>query len=489
MQADAKKIIINSLKRAVFLLLVLSSLTGLAWGAVNFFYLQQFPETTTLIRLARTLKTSGETGILYPAFLLILITLVLDMPVRFYAPIFIAQLLLAFVSWYVFASVVRKGSKASDMLFSFLIITNPYALQCHLAVLEYSFASSFLCLLTSFVIKFSREWKNIKESPGKVPALDKAMTDISVVSLFWLLLSMTRREFVFIGAIPVIALVVTITRAFAVRESAERGAGRKNESGGAEKRAIVTFGLKRSAPHLILAAAFAAIVIIIDSLFATGEKISALDFTKRSLFYRVAATSYFYEPNSVPDELKSMVNGQVLYLAENDPGLIRDTFTKEAEKNEGKDAVTDLYLDLFERAFSGNKKQTVKETVLDLAGYIFPPARTEYALEGNGFPGYVPGNMEIMGRTTPIVAKYYIRLFSILLFIMVPVAAFFAVLNKNRRRKLSVFLLPALVIILQALFYTMLGANVWDHRKALFATCILTAFVLREVSFECEDQG
>ncbi len=484
MQSDAKKILINSVKRAVFLLLLLSSLAGLAWGAVNFFYLQQFSETTTLIRLARTLKSSGETGILYPAFLLIVITLVLDMPIRFYIPLFIAQLVLAFVSWYVFASTVTKGSKASRALFSFLVITNPFALQCHLAILEYSFASSFLCLLISFCLRFSSEWKKIKENPGEAPALDKAMTDISVTSLFWLLLSMTRREFVFIGAIPVIALVVTITKAFVGRESADRGAKRKTGNGGAGRGVAIAGGLKRSAPHLVLAVAFASIVIIIDSLFATGEKIPVADSVKRSLFYRVASTSYFYDANSTPDELSDIVSDQALYLAKNDPGSIRDVYTKEAAENIGSDAVTELYTDFFVYAFSGNKKALVKETILDLVGYIFPPARTEYVLEGNDLPGFVTGNYELMARTVKTLTKYYLRLFSILMFFILLIAAAIAFADKKHRGTLKIYMMPLTVMVISAVFYTSLGVNVWDHRKALFATCMLVAFVLRETAYD-----
>ncbi len=463
MQVDLKKTISDSLQGAVFLLLVVSSLAGLAWGTVNFFYLQQFPETTSLIALARTLKSSGETGILYPAFLLIVITASLDMPIRFYAPIFIAQLILAFVSWYVFALNVEKasgkagGSKAARAVFAFLVITNPFAMQCHLAVLEYSFASSFLCLLVSFYIRFSSEWK---KSEGDIPA-DRAMIDISVISLFWLLLSLTRREFILIGAVPVLALAIRIASVYFSKD--------KKES------------VKRSAPHIALTVVFAVIIILADSLFASGEKVSASAFAKRTLFYRVAWSSYFYDPDSLPAELSDPVSDQALYMAMNDPGSIRYGYTDELVESLGSEDATDRMYDFFVYAFRDNKKVIIGETVLDLIGYVFPPARTEYILEGKDLPGYAVGNYEIMGRTTPLITKYYLRLFSIALLFMLLISAVITVRDKEKRSGFKIYAMPLVLILISSAVYTSYGCAVWDHRKALFATCMLVCFVLRTV--------
>ena len=86
-------------------------------------------------------------------------------------------------------------SKFKDAFFALAVVTNPFAMQVHLAVLEYSFVSSFICLLISFQIRFMREWLGADKNPG----LEKALRDLSVTSLFWLAAALTRKEFFIIG--------------------------------------------------------------------------------------------------------------------------------------------------------------------------------------------------------------------------------------------------------------------------------------------------
>ena len=172
---------------------------------------------------------------------------------------YLIQIVLAFAAWSVFGkNVFGIESKSENAFFALAVVTNPFAMQVHLAVLEYSFISSFLCLLVSFQIRFAREWKSAEKSLG----LERALRDVSVTSLFWLLTALTRKEFIVIASIPVIALVITILKRLIKAKS----------------------GVPALVWPVIVALAFTGIICMSDSLFRDGERISAIDGIKRSLY-------------------------------------------------------------------------------------------------------------------------------------------------------------------------------------------------------------
>lgn len=471
MPADLGRTIKKAYGVAVLIILLLSSLMGIVWGALNFSHLQRFYETDALIALAKSLTSSGKTGILYPAFLLVIMTLFLDHSSYFFIPVYILQLAIALVAWYVFAFNIKKAAKCISLassdgivpkktslerltcaLIACLAVFNPYALQCHLAVLEYSFASSFLCLLVSFYIRFSAEWK--KESEGF--EVNRAMIDISVISLFWLLLSLTRREFIIIGAIPPIAFSVRVIISFL----------KKGKS-----------FLKKSVPHIALLISFVAIILLTDSLFYSGEKISVLDSAKRSLFYRTSPPTYFSANERIPEIFSENVSDEAVFGVMNDYGWIREDFTAELAATLGSAQTTEVLYSYAKDALVNNKKGFLKELLFDLAGYMIPPLGTENSLRGWTLSGYAVGNYDMMSGAYPVLTKYYLRLFDGLFIICFITSLLYYLKSKEIKKYKEIFAMPIIIAIICSLYYTFQGAGIWDHRKALFTTCLfLTAF-------------
>ena len=441
---------INRIFRIAVLILVSAQvLVGCVWGFVNCGILQNFPDTAELVTLSGTLNLTGDTGILYPALLIVVRALTARGPVKFYHVMYLLQIVLAFVSWFIFAgNVFKSDSKKRNAFFALAVITNPYAMQVHLAVLEYSFISSFLSLLVSFQIRFMREWKNAEDTLG----LERALRDISVTSLFWLLAGLTRKEFIVLGVLPVIALLITIVKRFA------------------KVKAMVS----QTVWPAIVALAFAGIICMSDSLFRDTERISAADTVKRNLYYRVAWSENFRDRYHWPEYLTEFVDDGMMTHFMNDPGLVRGEFTKYVIDVYGSKETTEKFYEWAKLSFAGNKKQIVKETLSDIFGYIFAPFKTERSLAGYGDAGFTAGNYDVMKQHAPKLTKVYLRYFSVLytvfavLFVLIEVFT-----NAKRYKKAFTLLLPVLMIVLfGAVHYSFLGCSVFDHRKVVFTTCL-----------------
>lgn len=453
MHKNAGKKICRLFQTAVLILMSAQILTGCVWGLLNFSRLQPFPDTADLVSLSGSLNLTGDTGIIYPALLILVRTLTVNGPVLFYHVMYLIQLILAFVSWYVFAgNVFESKSKLRNAFLAAAVVTNPYAMQVHLAVLEYSFVSSFAALLVSYQIRFMCEWKNARKCPG----LERALGDISVTSLFWLLIALSRKEFITVGFIPVLALIITIIRRF-VKEKGKASA-------------IVW--------PVIVALAFAGIILMTDSLFRTGERLSPVASVKRSLYYRVAWNEDFRDRYHWPEYLTSFVDEGMMTHFMNDPGLIRSEFTDYVTDRLGEEDTTEKFWEWGRIAFSRNKKNIVKEILSDMLGYIFAPAKTEYSLRGCEYPGYAAGNYDVMKQHDPGLTKFYLRYFSMLYIVMAAVsviaalACFVKKSKEERRIKVSLYLPVFLIVMLTSVYYTFLGCNVYDHRKAVFTTCL-----------------
>ncbi len=431
---------------AFFILLSVQIITGCIWGICNFASLQDFSDTTGLLNMSESLNLKGDTGVIYPALLAVFRTLTLNIPVRYFEVMYILQLVLSFISWFIFAEkVLQINKKLPKVWFALAVVTCPYAMQCHEAVLEYSFASSLLCLLISFLAGFMREWKEDEKTPGT----ERALRDISVLSLFWLLLSLLRTEYTFIGFIPVAIFLIMLLRKFKPA-----------------KKYMLTL-------PLVIVIAFYLIITMTDSLFREGERLTPIDHIERGMYYRVAWSEDIDEKYFWPAHVVTVVDEDTMIRTMNDPGLVTTDFTDAVADLLGRRGASKAMLSWAWDAFKDNKTAMTKDTLTELFGYVFTPAVTEMKMSGIGFPGYSLGNYSVMRRNAPVLTKYYFRFSSVLYCFMAALTAVYLLLIKPDHMKTFI---PAFVTMCFAsVVYTFSGNNVWDHRKALFATCMWAA--------------
>ncbi|MBP5701928.1 MAG: hypothetical protein J6W85_05775, partial [Lachnospiraceae bacterium] len=103
------------------------------WGILNFTSFQEFPESAKMILLSSGLSLKSDTSVIYPALLLIVRTLTLNGPIQFYEVMYVLQLVLAFAAWHTFAvKLLPFEKKWLRIWFALAVVTNPFAMQCHL---------------------------------------------------------------------------------------------------------------------------------------------------------------------------------------------------------------------------------------------------------------------------------------------------------------------------------------------------------------------
>lgn len=449
MQDNKADKLVRILGSCFFILLSAQMIVGCVWGLLNFTSFQEFPESAEMMLLSSGLSLKYDTSIIYPALLLLVRTLTLNGPVEFYEIMYVLQLILAFAAWYTFAvRLLPFKNKALRIWFALAVVTNPFAMQCHLAVLEFSFVSSFLCLLVTFTIRFSLEWNKMGDRFG----VGTAIRQISVTSLFWMLTSLTRKEFFFVGLICIVILLDHIWV--------------KLKNGTTASRLL----------PVVTALVFFAVTALIDSAFRTSSPLSPGDVIKRSPYIRIAWTEDFSDKFTWPGYAVSAVGDDMMGRVMNDPGLVRTDFTEEVEKNFGRKETSDSYLKWAFTAFKDNKKGLLKEAFTDLAGYLFPPLETEIALRGKVLPGFATGNYDVMRRSAPVLTRYYLRLSGTVYIFMALISMIIIVLKRDVLRRLRAFMPAVVVAALSSFIYTFYGSNVWDHKKAVFATCLWIGF-------------
>lgn len=435
-------------KTAFFILLSLQIAAGCIWGVYNCTSLRMFGDTTLLLKQSETLSITGGGGVIYPALLAVVRTMTVNGPVRFYVLMYLLQIILAFISWFFFSGKVLGLEKKGARIWTALaIITCPFAMQCHLAVLEYSFVSSLMCLLVTFQIVFTREWKKSENGLG----MERALRDVCVVSLFWLMLSLLRREFILLGMIPVAVVLVTVL-------------GRGHFSG----------KLMKIWP-VLLAGVFFMIIFMTDSLFRSDDRLNAGDVFKRSLYYRVAWSEDLDELYQWPDYITNVVDRSTMHAVMEDPGLVSTVFADAVQEKLGREGASDEMFAWAKVAFRDNKKKIVIDTVTEIAGYLFVPFFSELKLRGIGLPGYCAGIYDVMRRNAPGFTGYYMRLSSVIYCFMMPSALILFFIRK-RAGKLREYVPAGMMLAVAAVIYTFSGNNVWDQRKGLFATCMWIAF-------------
>ena len=433
---------------AVICLLSVQIIAGCIWGIKSFSSLQQFSDTTALLRMSENLKLTGDTGIIYPALLAVIRTLTINGPVSYYEVMYAIQLSFAFFAWYYFSEKVPGIKKPLHRVWlSLAVVTCPYGMQCHEAVLEYSFVSSLLCFLVTFQIVFIRKWEN-SEKPKSAA---EGFRDLSVLSLFWLLLSLLRTECILIGFIPVFTLLVIVIR--------KLWAGKK--SGILIPLSIVAF--------------FFIVIVELNVVFGDKLRLSPIDAIERGMYYRVAWSEDLDERDYWPSAVVTVVDEDTMVRTMGDPGLVRTDFTDSMTESLGRRATSFRMLSLAWDAFTDNKKGVVMDTLTELAGYIFVPAITEIKLEGSGLSGYATGNYDIMRRNMPVFAKYYLRLTSIIycFILLLTIPGMLETLKKHNLK--SIVFSTAFLFILSSFIYTFSGNNTWDHRKVLFLTSMWVA--------------
>ena len=174
------------IKRILFIGISVQIILGIVWIFCNFSNIPQFGESLFYMQLGRTLQCDEYTGILYPFFLWIVRN-------NHYV-VYVFQLAAAYIAANLFLRVFLQVKREWRIWACLAFLTMPIVVQCHMAVLPYSFAGSFFLLELTLLIDSVRD-------PEK-----RTLKKMAGLSACWLALALLLPEYLYLGAVPVLLL-------------------------------------------------------------------------------------------------------------------------------------------------------------------------------------------------------------------------------------------------------------------------------------------
>ena len=422
---------------------------GIAWIIKNIGYVQLFGESAENVAVSGTFVCSIYTGVLYPAFLLLVRAAGMAIGFPWFSCVYIMQLAVAVLSVWVLLKAFseRKHSNLFYLWASLAITTFPFIIQNHLAILGNSFTMSFTLLEIAFT---KRSWGTKSLIDGK-----EFSFDMGRVCLFWMLAALMEWDYLFIGAIPVIALL------------------------GRSVYILVKKNPKSAFFPVIIALLFGVLIVGLYKLTENkNEKALPTPSIEVALFDRTAWTAFIKTRERRNPYLIEQVGDEILEEAMNHRENVKLVIEPEIEKNLGKKAARKFYYYMSKDALLSYGTDIIHESWVDLAGYLMPPVVTGMLYDEDTFVSFAPRNYDIMKRNAPVLTKWFVD-YSILWFgialmegCILWLLRFFEAMRDKKKIKASAVIIFAVMCIAIAVRNTFLGCGMYDH-KLSGAVCVL----------------
>lgn len=409
------------LKEMLFIGFSIQIILGLVWMCFNFMHVQAFGEPE---------------GVLYP----LLLRLFGGVPQFLY----LLQLGLAGFS----ARVLLKPAAGEGVFRQswcvLALLTLPPMLQCHLALLPYSFVCSFAFLEVSFCRK------------AMCDGLGVSCTHLAGGAACWLALALLLPEYEGLGGIPLI-LTVLLRLPALIKQ------------------------LKRMACCLLIIAVFGGIIVSVGSL--TGvleERENSFWF---SLAHRFAWPTIWNDSDVWPEELRTIAQ-PVLWETTYNPGNMERLLKPVIENAVGVRQAESYYRQMASLAWKRHGSLIIRQMGLDVFVYALPQAILPLQLEGRGYDSFSGRNYEIMLGKYPRVTKYYVNYSCWWFVVSFGIALLMAVVHLTEREKLFerekwIFLIMcALSAGMVTAYYLMRGSGISDYKCTLAVSAVWTVWTL-----------
>ncbi len=331
---------------------------------------------------------------------------------------------------------------------SLALLTFPMTMQCHMAILPNSLASSCFLLEMAYIMKTIR---------GK-EAFQAA--DVAKACTGWLLAALLLPEYLYLGAVPLILFFLYDVVHGCFRREQKR--------------------IRSVCYHGILIAAFAGMIVGANSLTQVEgccgrpqKSVSA------ALFRRVAWSSLQDYYDIWPEDMKDCFTmeevSSIAAYADNMERLLQPRLEAEL----GVDRANEIYQELGRVIWQNNTAGILHQTAWDAVGYTLPPVTVQLFLTGRGYDSYLGRNYDIMRQEAPRLTDYYMDYscwwFTVGLGILAVMAlgdlADF-IGKKKKSQSMVVALFPMVICAASAgcmvIRYTLQGAGMWDYKNALF---------------------
>lgn len=268
---------------------------------------------------------------------------------------------------------------------SLVLLTFPLAMQCHLAVLPYSFVSSlFLLELT-----FARE--ALEEAPAG--SLAKA-------GGCWLFLTFLLPEYLYLGGVPIIfALLLLIPRYW------------KN---------------RRCLPGILLIpAAFLGMILGMGSLSGQENCLNRQSISQ-AFFSRAVWPTIWNDHYAWPEEIREKVEDRIWNVSFSEDHVERILHPL-LEESFDREQIIEFYNQAALYSWRVHGTLIVRQIIWDGLGYGVTPLILPRQLEGRGYDTHSGRNYENMRNRHPLLTRWYVEYgcwwFGMMLILLLPLAA------------------------------------------------------------------
>lgn len=417
--------------RIIFIGLSIQVVFGILWMCCSFTHLQWFSESSFYVRVSESMVCDEYTGILYP-FLLMLTGQNTTL-------LCLLQIALALAAGFCFLGALGVKRTCWRVWGSLVLLTYPFALQCHMAVLPHSFAFSCFLLQVALVLMATKKQKR------------SWMVELFGVHVLWLGASLLQTEYFYLGAVPVILFWL-----YDVVKYCKKAGW-------------------RVCCHLLLVAAFAGLILSINGLTQTkGAYERSTPSAEAAIFKRVVWSSmekyYFDWPEDIQDTFTTEEFQRSEEYVENMDRILLPRIESEV----GLERAKDFYWDMSFHVLKNNYYQIFYEMGWDALGNLFPVIATDKILEGNGYRSYCVRNYETLRQDCPALTSCYIN-YEIWWFpigmVLAAVQLLLGFLGRKKvwlGKRLWRYLLCALPAAVMTAWYTITCVGSWDYKNGLF---------------------
>ncbi len=350
-------------------------LFGLLWTCRNFGHVQNFGEAESVLYGAILRLAGGIPQIMY-----------------------LLQIVFAFWTVYVFLEKLRPSGRGIPgkcrAVWSVLVLLScPFAMQCHLALLPFSLMNSLFLLMLSFVLQaVARKEPVPGESGRKEPASDKPGESG--------------------GREPASDKPGESGRKEPASDKPGEPGGREPASdkpGEPERK--VSAGRRRCVPILlILAVLCGGLAAVLSGVADTANR------EKPGSSMEAAMASRFAWPTIWPDysrwtEDLQEITREVAWDASLLPGNM-ERLDAVIEENASPEMAKSYYLQIAKTGWNVHAFMIVRQIGWDVLGYAVTPVIVQLQLRGEAYDSYTGRNYEVLSEKTPVLTRNYVDYYS-----------------------------------------------------------------------------
>lgn len=408
---------------------------GVIWMCFNFASFQEFGQYKSVAYSALYALTGRHPWVMY-----------------------LLQIALAYLACDRFLNVLRPAERKMRIWRTLALLTFPMAMQCHLAILPWSFAGSLLFLEWAFAVeilqKGGRPWKRAYEG----------------MAVCWIILACLLPEYRLLGGVPVLFTLVFYLKRFR-REP------------------------KKACTRVLVA-------VLAGCLAAGGGTVlkRASGIEDRSISFALASRmvwpSLWADHYGWPEEMQEAL-GEKIWETSFCPDNMDRILKPLMEEAFGTEQADAYYRLIAKNAWVHRTSVILTQIRWDVLGYGVTPIVLRTQLEGGNYDSYSGRNYEIMRNHTPVLTKLYVA-YSCWWFPISMIFAFLLTVLYCMWKKCFIWkdiigglLVCVLTACILVILYTMRGSGMMDYKMSFAVSSIWPAWaltVLREEESSGEKQ-